>query len=96
MSLGSIPVVEDVMTGGQCGTDHKVALRLLKKYKAPVEYIKNFKELPQIVEKYQRMPLDELVKRREQILLWYIKFKESLRDHFVNVIKKKFFHENHH
>ena len=87
-SYGSVPVVEDVRTEGNCST---TPLQLLKNYNAPFIYVKSWNELPQILEKEELLSLRERVKRREKLLQWYQQFKEKLRRSFVVRLKETFF-----
>ncbi|XP_068725802.1 ribitol-5-phosphate xylosyltransferase 1-like [Montipora capricornis] len=89
-SYGSVPVIEDVVTPGKCRKDGMSPLHLLKKYKAPFIYIKDWRELPRIIENEKQLTHTEIVERRQRILFWYKFFKEALRDKFVDVIKKTF------
>ena len=53
-SHGSVPVVEDVMTAGSCGNApayHIAPLQLLKSTDVPFIFIKNWKELPAVLER---------------------------------------------
>lgn len=98
MSYGSVPVIEDLMTAGDCGrkTQYDPApLRLLKQYKAPVIYIHNWeKQLPKLLEKERLMSQKDIIQRRRNIVKWYLRFKEKMKESFVNVINKKFFLDN--
>lgn len=90
-SYGSVPVIEDVVTPGKCRNDNEMSpLHLLKTFKAPFIYIKDWRELPRIIENEKRLSHQEIVERRQKILTWYKTFKESLRDRFVDVIQNKF------
>lgn len=90
-SYGSVPVIEDVVTPGKCRTDNNMSpLYLLKTFKAPFIYIRDWRELPQIIENEKRLTHDEIVERRRKVLSWYKSFKDSLRDMFVDVIKNMF------
>lgn len=96
MSFGSVPVIEDVMTQGYCGNDtlsHNAPLKLLKQYGAPVIYIKDWKRLPEIIEFEQQMSLEEVIKRRKNVIQWYKNFRDKMRDRFVNILTKRFFQE---
>lgn len=90
-SYGSVPVIEDVVTPGKCrkGTDMS-PLYLLKAFKAPFIYVKDWKELPRIIENEMRLTHQEVVERRQKVLSWYKSFKEAIRDKFVDVIHNKF------
>lgn len=87
-SYGSVPVVEDVQTAGNCS---KTPLRLLKFYSAPFIYLKSWAELPEIMEKEKQLTLEQKIHRREKLLHWYWKFKRRLQQSFVAQIKKSFF-----
>lgn len=53
-SHGSVPVVEGVMPAGSCGNAsayHNAPLQLLKSMDAPFVFIKNWKELPAVLER---------------------------------------------
>ncbi|GBL72956.1 Ribitol-5-phosphate xylosyltransferase 1 [Araneus ventricosus] len=92
MAFGSVPVVEDVMTPGICD-DSKVLsasapLRLLKSYNAPIIYIKDWVELPDLISQELRMPLEDKIKRRIKIVQWYENFKIHLRENLLSVLKE--------
>lgn len=96
LSYGSIPVIEDVLTPGNCGNSSGFSVsaphRLLKSEKAPVIFIKDWqKELPTILDKEAKMTLEQKSKRRKDVLLWYENFKAKMRKRFVSVIQEKFF-----
>ena len=93
MAFGSIPIIEDVMTPGFCSREAKSPLRLLKKYKAPVIYVKSWKELIDLMDKEQDRPVEDIYQRRRKMLTWYDTFKDKMKDQFINVIKEKFFNE---
>lgn len=86
-SYGSVPVIEDVVTPGNCRLDTMSPLHLLKKYKAPFIYIKEWQELPKILENEKQLTHKEIVERRQKILFWYKSFKEALRDQFVDTLQ---------
>lgn len=85
-SFGSVPVIEDVMTPGECSSP----LSLLKTYRAPFIFIKNWNELPAILKKEKLLTQKELSKRRKTILKWYRDFKLKVRDKFVDIIEETF------
>jgi hypothetical protein len=91
MSLGSVPVVEDLRTDGNCDASASAPLRLLKQYGAPVTYMKNWYELPELLKKEAELTLEEKIERRTAIVNWYRSFKRNLSNHFIKVIKQKFF-----
>ncbi|XP_074395905.1 ribitol-5-phosphate xylosyltransferase 1 isoform X4 [Zonotrichia albicollis] len=92
-SYGSLPVVEDVMTPGDCGNSsayHSAPLQLLKTMGAPFIFIKNWKELPAILEKEKKMSLQEKIQRRKKLLEWYRNFKAWMRQKFINTLENSF------
>ncbi|XP_051026390.1 ribitol-5-phosphate xylosyltransferase 1 isoform X2 [Acomys russatus] len=96
-SFGSIPVVEDVMTTGHCGNTsrhHSAPLQLLKAMGAPFIFIKNWKELPAILEKEKTIILQEKIQRRKMLLQWYQHFKAELKWKFTNILESSFFMNN--
>ena len=94
VAYGSVPVIEDVMTPGNCGRaslSSQYPLRLLKEMDAPFIFIKDWSELTKIVEKERTLRHSEKVKRRRNILLWYESFKSKMREKFVRTINEHFF-----
>ena len=90
-SYGSVPVIEDIVTPGECRRGDKMSpLHLLKAFNAPFIYVKDWKELPRIIENEIRLTHQEVVERRQKVLSWYKTFKEAMRDKFVDVIQNKF------
>ncbi|XP_055468083.1 ribitol-5-phosphate xylosyltransferase 1 isoform X2 [Psammomys obesus] len=92
-SFGSIPVVEDVMTAGHCGdmaSHHSTPLQLLKAMGAPFIFIKDWKELPAILEKEKTVTLQEKIQRRKMLLHWYQHFKTELKRKFTNILESSF------
>ena len=87
-SYGSVPVVEDIQTPGNCSNK---PLKLLKYYNAPFIYVKSWAELPKILEKEKQLTLEQKIHRRKTILEWYWKFKRKIQQTFVGDIKKSFF-----
>lgn len=93
MSLGSVPVVENVMTPGICSASKVLAgappppLRLLKSYNAPLIYINDWGQLPDIISKELKMSLEEKIERRMHMIQWYENFKLHLRENFLSVLK---------
>lgn len=95
LSFGSLPVVEDVMTPGSCGISSvsgNVPLRVLKEEKAPIIYIKDWRDLRSVISKELKLSIEDKIKRRKELMLWYENFKSKLREHFIHVIQDKFFH----
>ena len=89
-SYGSVPVIEDVVTPGRCKKDTMSPLNLLKTFKAPFIYLKDWRDLPKIIENEMRLSHEAIVNRRLKILSWYKTFKDTLRDKFVDVIQNTF------
>ncbi|XP_013794648.1 transmembrane protein 5-like [Limulus polyphemus] len=101
MSFGSVPVVEDVNTPGDCSDSKASALlgvesplRLLKLYDAPVIYVKHWSELSQVMQKEFLLSSEEKKARRIKIVEWYENFKMHLREQLIMVLKRKFFYGN--
>ena len=93
MSYGSIPVIEDVMTVGECGarsSSKLFPLRVLKESGAPVFYVKDWHQLPELLQSVSDDSL-QIVERRRLVVLWYRNFKSSLQDHMVKVLESRFF-----
>ena len=87
MSYGSIPILEDITTPGSC--DSEGPYKLLKKYEAPVIYLKDWSELKSILKKgtwSDRKILD----LRRRVLDWYEVFKYKIREEFLEVVSTKF------
>ncbi|XP_072718868.1 ribitol-5-phosphate xylosyltransferase 1 isoform X1 [Ciconia boyciana] len=92
-SYGSLPVIEDVMTPGDCGNSsmyHSAPLQLLKTMGAPFIFIKNWKELPAVLEKEKKMSLQEKTQRRKKLIEWYRNFKAWMREKFINTLENAF------
>ncbi|XP_045320928.1 ribitol-5-phosphate xylosyltransferase 1 isoform X2 [Leopardus geoffroyi] len=96
-SYGSVPVVEDIMTAGSCGNtsvNHNAPLQLLKSMDAPFIFIKNWNELPAILEKEKTLILQEKIQRRKMLLHWYQHFKTELKMRFTNILESSFLMNN--
>lgn len=92
MSLGSVPVIEDVQTDGNCDTvSEKTPLRLLKHGYAPVIYVKSWYELFELLKEETKLTLEEKIERRTAVVNWYVNFKKNLGKHFIEIIKQTFF-----
>lgn len=91
MTFGSVPVVENVMTPGLCGDSKAVQasspLRLLKSLNAPIIYINDWSELPDLISKELKMSLQEKINRRIKLVQWYENFKLHFREQLLSVIK---------
>ncbi|XP_049844449.1 ribitol-5-phosphate xylosyltransferase 1-like [Schistocerca gregaria] len=90
MSLGSVPVVEDVVTPGNCDTSADSPLRLLKQYGAPIIYVKSWHQLHIVLHQESQLTVEEKAARRIQVTEWYKNFKTHMSASFVQVIEKKF------
>ncbi|XP_019619540.1 PREDICTED: transmembrane protein 5-like [Branchiostoma belcheri] len=91
---GSIPVIEDNMTPGSCGNNEKynnAPLRLLKQHKPPFIFIKDWSELPTVLEEHRMLSPQDKVVRRRKVLEWCDKFKGKMKDRFLRIINQKFF-----
>ncbi|KAK0050233.1 transmembrane protein 5 [Biomphalaria pfeifferi] len=98
MSLGSVPVIEDVLTPGLCqarsGDSHFLTspLRLLKEFNAPVIYVKNWtQEIDLLLHKEATLSDLERKMRRKTLVEWYSGFKMRMRDRLVNILLSTFF-----
>lgn len=92
-SYGSVPVIEDVMTRGDCRNSsmyHSAPLQLLKTMGAPFIFIKNWKELPAVLEKEKKMSLQEKIQRRKKLIEWYQNFKAWMRQKFISTLENSF------
>ncbi|GIY97710.1 ribitol-5-phosphate xylosyltransferase 1 [Caerostris extrusa] len=92
MSFGSVPVVENVMTPGICGDSKALIgsspLRLLKSLNAPIIYVNDWSQLPDIISRELQMPLEEKIQRRIKIVEWYENFKLQIRENLLSVLKE--------
>ncbi|CAH1783809.1 unnamed protein product [Owenia fusiformis] len=88
MSLGSVPVIEDIATQGMC---HSFSLRLFKKHKAPVIYVKNWKQLKDVMNQESKLSTNEKIQRRKLIIDWYDSFKLRMRNEFIHILQTRFF-----
>ena len=91
MVFGSVPVLEDQVTPGQCDA---TAFRLLKQLRAPVLYVKDWTELPALITREAAISAAEIVARRQRVVQWYREFKANMKQRFVDGIKGRFFNEN--
>ncbi|XP_063303155.1 ribitol-5-phosphate xylosyltransferase 1 [Pelobates fuscus] len=92
-AYGSVPVVEDVMTPGNCGNCtlySNAPMQLLKSTGAPFIFIKSWKELPDILQKEKNLSLQEKVQRRKRLLEWYRQFKIRMKQTFIQALEKAF------
>ncbi|XP_075065538.1 ribitol-5-phosphate xylosyltransferase 1 [Mixophyes fleayi] len=92
-SYGSVPVVEDVLTPGNCGNSsvsRNAPFQLLKSLGAPFIFIKSWKELPAIIDREKNMSLQEKIQRRKVILEWYRQFRLKLKKKFIEALEKTF------
>lgn len=90
-AYGSVPVVEDVLTPGDCSASTRSPLRLLKDAGAPFIFLKDWKELSVILEKERGMSQKEKTERRMKLLEWYNAFRQQMKDKFTEVLEEAFF-----
>ncbi|XP_055506637.1 ribitol-5-phosphate xylosyltransferase 1 isoform X1 [Leucoraja erinacea] len=93
-ACGSVPVIEDVMTPGQCGNSsvfQNAPLRLLKSMGAPFIFVTDWGELPAILEKEKAMTLQEKNQRRRIVIEWFKQFRTQLKKKFTDILENKFF-----
>lgn len=91
LALGSIPVVEDVVTPGTCDRlSTNSPLRLLKMYDAPLILIKTWKDLQNVLYEESQHTLGYKVERRLAAVRWYADFKRKIKQKFIKVLLKKF------
>ncbi|XP_076127613.1 ribitol-5-phosphate xylosyltransferase 1 isoform X1 [Alosa pseudoharengus] len=88
---GSLPVVEDVQTKGRCTEGHGSPLRLLKDAGAPFVFVKDWKELPAILQKERAMSQAQREERRRRLLEWYSGFRQQMKERFTEVLEEAFF-----
>ena len=92
IELGSIPVVEDVSVPESCNNSSDFSYspyKILKKYKAPIIYVKNWtNELPQILHQYN--VISDVIDLRNNLRHWYAVFKEEMKDLFVDNVYNLF------
>ena len=91
MVFGSVPVLEDRVTPGQCDT---TPYRLLKELHAPVLYIKDWAELPALLTREAALSSAEIIVRRRRVIQWYHNFKATMKQRFVDGIKQNFFYKD--
>lgn len=94
LSYGSVPVIEDMLTSGRCGGKNRFNLegpfRLLKEYQAPVIFIKDWNDLPEVLLKEKALTSEDIVQRRELMLKWYENFRHTMKENFLYVLNKRF------
>ncbi|XP_064633570.1 ribitol-5-phosphate xylosyltransferase 1-like [Lineus longissimus] len=93
MSVGSMPVIEDIMTKGRCGNSsvsHDAPVHLLKEFGAPVIFIKDWTELYDIFKTEGLFSSKGKIERRHKILEWYDLFKRKMRGRFLDALEQKF------
>ncbi|KAM8974354.1 ribitol-5-phosphate xylosyltransferase 1 [Pelodytes ibericus] len=96
-SYGSVPVIEDIMTPGNCGNStlySNAPFKLLKAMGAPFIFIKSWKELPSLLQREKAMSLQEKIHRRKSLLEWYRQFKIQLKHTFIEALEKTFVNTN--
>ncbi|XP_039616775.1 ribitol-5-phosphate xylosyltransferase 1 [Polypterus senegalus] len=93
-SCGSVPVVEDIMTPGNCGNsalNQNPPLQLLKLMKAPFIFLKDWRTLPEVFEKEKKMSLQAKNIRRKKLVEWYNNFKHNLKELFTEKLEQTVF-----
>ena len=97
-AYGSVPVVEDVMTPGYCGTNNNnssnvspIPLHLLKASNAPFIFLTDWRELPKILQHELALSMRQKVQRRVRLVRWYHDFLAHLRKNFTKIIRETFF-----
>ncbi len=90
-AYGSVPVVEDVLTPGACAVGNRSPLRLLKDAGAPFIFLKDWRELPAVLEREREMSQKEKTERRMVLLEWYSGFRQQMKDKFTEVLEDGFF-----
>ncbi|KAM6945971.1 ribitol-5-phosphate xylosyltransferase 1 [Aplochiton taeniatus] len=90
-AYGSVPVVEDTLTPGACAAGHSSPLRLLKAAGAPFIFLKDWKELPSLLEKEKGRSPQERTERRRRLLEWYGSFRLQMKEKFTEVLEEAFF-----
>ena len=98
LSFGSVPVIEDIMTPGSCGSNSRepnstlppAPLRLLKEFNAPVIYVKKWTELTSILRTELLRSHEEVIERRRKVLEWYSYFQKKMKKLFLDTLEKHF------
>lgn len=91
MSYGSVPVIEDRPGSETCGgwsRNSSAVLRLLKRHRAPVIYIDDWKKLPELLKNEGRMTHQQTVARRLKLVEWYAMFRHKMRDRLIDLVWK--------
>uniref|UniRef100_A0A8C7DA67 Ribitol xylosyltransferase 1 n=1 Tax=Oncorhynchus kisutch TaxID=8019 RepID=A0A8C7DA67_ONCKI len=84
-AYGSVPVVEDIVTPGGCSAAHSSPMHLLKAAGALFIFLKDYKELPGLLEK--GMSQEERTETRRRLLEWYSSFHLQMKDRFTEVLE---------
>lgn len=87
-ACGSIPIVEDVVHPATCGLD---PLALLKSEGAPFIYVKDWRELPDVLRRERLRSPEEIVAHRRRLVTWYAAFKRNMAKKVCSVLMKTFF-----
>lgn len=90
-AYGSLPVVEDLQTKGRCTEGRGSPLRLLKDAGAPFIFVKDWKELPAILQREREMSQAQREERRRKLLEWYSSFRQQMKERFTEVLEEAFF-----
>ncbi|EGD77267.1 hypothetical protein PTSG_08361 [Salpingoeca rosetta] len=86
-AAGSTPIVEDVIQPKTCGRD---PLALLKELEAPFIYVKDWRDLPAVLEREQRKTPQQLFQQRVALVTWYEDFKVRMRGRFCSTLAHAF------
>uniref|UniRef100_A0A1B6KEB4 Exostosin GT47 domain-containing protein n=1 Tax=Graphocephala atropunctata TaxID=36148 RepID=A0A1B6KEB4_9HEMI len=90
LALGSVPVVEDIVTPGKCAREAPAPLRLLKQLRAPVIWLSDWANLSTVLHIQQKLSFREITNRRIKAVNWYINFKKLMKRQFLEVLSIKF------
>ena len=80
-----------MVTPGGCSAARSSPLRRLKTAGAPFNFLKDWKELPGLLEKEKMMSQEERTERRRKLLEWYSSFRQQMKDRFTEVLEETFF-----
>ncbi|KAF0309331.1 Ribitol-5-phosphate xylosyltransferase 1 [Amphibalanus amphitrite] len=88
-ALGSVPVmVADEPPVGRC----RPGPGLLRRHGAPFLWLRDWRHLPELLRREAALTARQRAARRRRLLAWYENFKRRVRNEFINVIVRKFFH----
>ena len=94
IELASIPIIEDVTTKSCNNTSPlngvSAPYKLLKRYGAPVYYVRNLDEIPRVLDEYRSHSLEERIRIRIRLLEWNQAFKAKMKELFVEILSLLF------